>query len=759
MMKKSLVITSFILVLSLSLISAGWFSDIFSGKVTGNVIVESDCVNGTVFSSGECVPEWTLIYDSLVSKDSKGREGLQAKDPEGEYNRGVIDVPEVCLEENGGCELKQIIAGELSVNEAEVIYNYSQNSEGVWNSNYVSGDDDKADLKRAGTNGDKNSQGIMRAIRCNGDLCLKFHDDSYSSNSGENYTREISESQWVLKDRRESYGMRIFVRALKNYVPESSETGTTSEVCNPVCGEGLKCQNGVCVHDNEYCNENDYSNCNLEAGDECIDNKCVSSSKQRDSALIFSSALDVENNENYDNKKVMKSQEYFPVEVPDECIDATCFIVQEILDSDGELLEELSYTYKQSSEDGNWKSVMQEKDESQRSGFNGETTSDNIIKNFYNDDDPSMRLTLRDDFAAGTSGETSSRFWTVIDRRASKDMNLYVYSWNEGEQKIVYSIDCVDSEKGIESIWSKGTLNIEGAVFEDSCVEGLNVVNETSCGKYKPVFNAYACPGECVDGACVLPKGQSENDLTCPSVVEGGPRIDVKTRLVVESSLKYCNPKTLEFEAVKRDSESCEGDYECNSGACVDNQCTSIGEELTRQGAVLDLIVCYLEAIFYKDKTMEQCKSNYQGELDSFLCSSTDGGKNYLVKGSTSGIDLLTGIEITKEDVCASDDEPDFLVEYSCNGKNVIAETYDCSLAEKTCGNGACVQAPSRVQCNLFYAEYEDRLEESGEYTILDGDYEGIDLDGDGRYNYGDLVLIGNLDEAECEAHLSQMYR
>jgi len=88
--------------------------------------------------------------------------------------------------------------------------------------------------------------------------------------------------------------------------------------------------------------------------------------------------------------------------------------------------------------------------------------------------------------------------------------------------------------------------------------------------------------------------------------------------------------------------------------------------------------------------TEGQISSSPFGCSDTSLCTDTDGGKNHLLKGTT------TVQSESDTDVCTWGGT---LIEYYCNDNQIGGETYDCSHlgASYICSDGACV-------CSHYYA-------------------------------------------------------
>ena len=105
------------------------------------------------------------------------------------------------------------------------------------------------------------------------------------------------------------------------------------------------------------------------------------------------------------------------------------------------------------------------------------------------------------------------------------------------------------------------------------------------------------------------PNPQDLRGLCVPFVANGNP-IPAKTRVQNVSitpggntvaSIYYCDPASLSYLRVKNNAQSCLSDYECNSNACIDGQCTSVRVELGQQTSLLKKIFCFITNPFNHD--------------------------------------------------------------------------------------------------------------------------------------------------------------
>jgi hypothetical protein len=150
---------------------------------------------------------------------------------------------------------------------------------------------------------------------------------------------------------------------------------------------------------------------------------------------------------------------------------------------------------------------------------------------------------------------------------------------------------------------------------------GIWVVNEEAfeCGD-KFVQTTGDVPEVCDDGpegtclddctGCMEGFRLHPNSKTCIPEKATGPYCQIKgiangksimsrTRVKVSGNkIKYCDPETLEFVTAKEKDDSCTNDYECRSNVCIDEECTTIKEELKEQGETLKEIRNTLKKIW-----------------------------------------------------------------------------------------------------------------------------------------------------------------
>ncbi|RLG12485.1 hypothetical protein DRN73_02415 [Candidatus Pacearchaeota archaeon] len=181
-----------------------------------------------------------------------------------------------------------------------------------------------------------------------------------------------------------------------------------------------------------------------------------------------------------------------------------------------------------------------------------------------------------------------------------------------GDGKCLGESNCSDSDNGLNYFEQGSTVScIGGECFEalnESCVDE-NTLWESYCGRNDEViWQQYFCENGCENGSCNSPE-----KAACEPVTFGGPEILPKTRLIVNGSLSYCNPLTLDYELVKALNESCINDYECESNVCIEGKCSSIRGELESQRKILEEQTSLLQEIrcwlrdFFNVQDYDEC--------------------------------------------------------------------------------------------------------------------------------------------------------
>ena len=98
------------------------------------------------------------------------------------------------------------------------------------------------------------------------------------------------------------------------------------------------------------------------------------------------------------------------------------------------------------------------------------------------------------------------------------------------------------------------------------------------------------------------------NTISCE--LPSGKELPARARAKVGNIIQYCDTASGSLVNVKANNQECVSDYECNSNVCIDGLCTSIREELERQGSLLKEIWCWIKAITTTE-TRAQCRARY----------------------------------------------------------------------------------------------------------------------------------------------------
>ena len=196
------------------------------------------------------------------------------------------------------------------------------------------------------------------------------------------------------------------------------------------------------------------------------------------------------------------------------------------------------------------------------------------------------------------------------------------------------------------------------------------------------------------DGSCVddedCPQGVSCEGGYC--VFEGGQQpLCEETGAPIGSRVdgKYCG-FNLQMVNQLGLGENCDNDYQCETNACLDGNCTSLAAEFELQRSLLQRIYCRVISFFTAD-SYNQCLLSSAGEddfnvdEDNFVldtCSDSDDGVDYAVEGTCNHgtTDFV--------DVCQ---DARILLEYQCESETCSPILFDCSTVEGMCDNGKCI--------------------------------------------------------------------
>ena len=268
----------------------------------------------------------------------------------------------------------------------------------------------------------------------------------------------------------------------------------------------------------------------------------------------------------------------------------------------------------------------------------------------------------------------------------------------------VVSGECTDSDGGINYYTPGKIVSSEGIKGGDYCSFG-NLLVEQYCESSERI-NAYVydCADEgkvCKDGACVVEETQCTDS-------DGG-------RDYYESGVARTYDGIHDY-AIDSAGESCSGN------SVIESYCIN-GDLQVKQ----EFYDCATEG-----KICQNGACVGDGVVET-QCTDSDGGRDYYVKGTFSG--LWNEAQITKTDSCldALDESGDvvtssnYLGEGYCENNQLKVERITCSSG---CKDGACVgEGEEETQCT----------DSDGELNINDGD-----LDSDGKLNINDPDMDGD---------------
>ncbi len=224
------------------------------------------------------------------------------------------------------------------------------------------------------------------------------------------------------------------------------------------------------------------------------------------------------------------------------------------------------------------------------------TCSDNDVGDYENVTSSSANDSLGNVIEDSCDGDTLKEAVCVEGEVDTVD---YECEFGCEEGRCLGESSCNDSDGGLNYFKKGYTTSCVG----DDCIIGENescldneILWESYCGKNDEiVFQQFMCPEGCVNGACNIPEEKPK--ATCDPVVIGGPEIKPGIRLLVNGTLSYCDPFTLDYIIVKSADEDCTNDYECESNVCIEGKCSSIREELETQREILEEQTTILQEI------------------------------------------------------------------------------------------------------------------------------------------------------------------
>lgn len=228
--------------------------------------------------------------------------------------------------------------------------------------------------------------------------------------------------------------------------------------------------------------------------------------------------------------------------------------------------------------------------------------------------------------------------------------------------------------------------NLDWSCVETGCIGGESTsIIETSCNALGQLeTNTYTCPGEasCLEGACDFPSGGQFCEYM-------GQEFSPRTR---EEGV-YCSAIDLQVYDQKALGVSCNEDYECESNACLDEHCTSIGEELEQQRGILQRIYCLIVSVFTSQSQAECLATEAYDE--PVPCTDTDAGWDPMNAGTC----------------------------YDGDGEHADSCVGALRVSEFDCNGNTCVSSP--VVCNSLSDNLECRGNECVEKIAVGGGEEG----------------------------------
>jgi len=214
---------------------------------------------------------------------------------------------------------------------------------------------------------------------------------------------------------------------------------------------------------------------------------------------------------------------------------------------------------------------------------------------------------------------------------------------------------CTDTDGGI-NYYIKGDSTDSTKTLIEGCINNTTTIREFYCGEDGKIYNEdYTCPNGCADGYCIQPTGRY-----CS--------VDA-TKCNLEWKVPVCGAVVFSGDGLK---ELCEvpGNHSgsVSAGFSFDN---------TNSCAITSL--CPNECL---DGVCVEVMN-----ITNYNCTDSDGGKNYAVKGNL--VDRLHNA--TYEDFCSGSIT---LREHWCGENNYQYEYYNC---ENGCGGGKCLKKGEKI--------------------------------------------------------------
>jgi len=293
---------------------------------------------------------------------------------------------------------------------------------------------------------------------------------------------------------------------------------------------------------------------------------------------------------------------------------------------------------------------------------------------------------------------------------------------------------CNDSDGGLD-YYVKGKASATNGVTEDFCVNSMKL-NEAICNVENSSANAqYDCPNGCADGACLIPAKEVDG---CSFLSSSTKAKIIELQNWADNNNTYYNPyanRASEFVVLKEGEKIYKRDYVVLSDypykkliqitSIVNNTDIQTPDQITWKniftgetqivyattegtgdinlgGYVYTFVITPSPSNMPSEsrsitlnfpQTTGNDKMTFYCNYASYLCSDSDAGKDYYVKGSFSGVynDTL----INNQDACLDPERwdntytSDWLGEAYCENNEIKIERYNCPNG---CADGACLK-------------------------------------------------------------------
>jgi len=270
--------------------------------------------------------------------------------------------------------------------------------------------------------------------------------------------------------------------------------------------------------------------------------------------------------------------------------------------------------------------------------------------------------------------------------------------WGKSTGNVVEG-ECVDSDGGIDYYVLGGCYDnlkyfAENPIYDACHPDKPNVLREVYCSEdgYCDNFE-YTCPEYCVDGACSEVCIPESIETTCgdwvcgillnncgEEVVCGICEVNEICTFVMGNRICVCSPNCTGKTC---GDDGCGGSCgNCGTAPCVENHCVwpacipdCTGKTCGDDGCGGSCGTCG------ENETCIYNMTHYYVCVES-LCTDTDGGWDYFVKGE------VTDSNGSYIDTCIIEGSNTYLMEYWCHNNQMLSERVPCTCTE---GSGACI--------------------------------------------------------------------